>query len=94
MGTGINEGCAMMTWDSSKGYKISSIDYLTKVRVSLSMYLARGKSMTRGDLQKSIFHHTYSIQLQEWLNSGIQEVEEEEGEVEGEGEEEEVEEVE
>ena len=25
-----------------------------------------------------IFHHTYSIQLQEWLNSGIQEVEEEE----------------
>jgi len=25
-----------------------------------------------------IFHHTYSIQLQEWLHSGIQEVEEEE----------------
>jgi len=28
--------------------------------------------------QCHIFYHTYSIQLQEWLHSGIQEVEEEE----------------
>lgn len=75
-------------------YKEQSLTTLLRVCINVLLHVA---NQSRGRFTKIksgyIFHHTYSIQLQEWLNSGIQEVEEEE-EVGEEGAEEEVGEVE